>query len=75
VTVDAGLLLPAGGEWEREIRACAVHACELLARRIGVPPPSSAPQLRARRLTIVTERIKDDWWDEVCPIGCLHLKT
>ena len=37
-TVDAGRLLPAGGEWEREIRACAVHACELLARRAGVPP-------------------------------------
>ena len=36
--VDGGLLLPAGGEQEREIRACAVHACELLARRAGVPP-------------------------------------
>jgi hypothetical protein len=36
--VDAGRLLPAGGEQEREIRACAVHACELLARRAGVPP-------------------------------------
>jgi hypothetical protein len=23
---------------EREIRACAVHACELLARRLDVPP-------------------------------------
>jgi hypothetical protein len=23
---------------EREIRACAVHACELLAARAGVPP-------------------------------------
>jgi hypothetical protein len=36
--VDAGELLPAGSEREREIRACAVHACELLARRAGVPP-------------------------------------
>ncbi|MFP5364572.1 MAG: queuosine salvage family protein [Thermoleophilia bacterium] len=32
--IDAGLLLPSGRE-EREIRACAVHACELLARRVG----------------------------------------
>jgi Potential Queuosine, Q, salvage protein family len=37
-TVDVGHALPAGGDWEREIRACAVHACELLARRAGVPP-------------------------------------
>jgi hypothetical protein len=36
--IDAGHLLRAGGEQEREIRACAVHACELLARRAGVPP-------------------------------------
>jgi hypothetical protein len=36
--VDAGELLPAGSDQEREIRACAVHACELLARRAGVPP-------------------------------------
>src|SRR4051794_14785815 len=35
--VDAGLPLPAGGGMEREIRACAVHACELLAARWGVP--------------------------------------
>ena len=26
------------GEAEREIRACAVHACELIAERIGTPP-------------------------------------
>ncbi|MEA2301616.1 MAG: hypothetical protein QOE44_2151, partial [Solirubrobacteraceae bacterium] len=26
------------GTQEREIRACAVHACELLARRVGVAP-------------------------------------
>jgi len=36
--VDAGLLLPRGSPIEREIRACAVHACELLAGRLGVPP-------------------------------------
>jgi hypothetical protein len=36
--VDAGIELPVGGEMECEIRACAVHACELLARRLGVPP-------------------------------------
>ena len=35
--VDAGLPLPAGGGMEREIRACAVQACELLAARWGVP--------------------------------------
>jgi len=31
-----GLLAP--GEEEREIRACAVHACELIAARLGIPP-------------------------------------
>jgi putative queuosine salvage protein len=35
--IDRGELLEAGGE-EREIRACAVHACELIAARLGVPP-------------------------------------
>ena len=35
--VDAGCELPAGGEFERELRGCAVHACELLATRLGVP--------------------------------------
>jgi hypothetical protein len=35
--IDSGLQLPAGRE-EREIRACALHACELLAQRTGVPP-------------------------------------
>jgi hypothetical protein len=35
--IDAGELLPAGGA-EREIRACAVHACELISARTGVPP-------------------------------------
>ncbi|MFI5004854.1 MAG: queuosine salvage family protein [Solirubrobacterales bacterium] len=34
--IDAGELLPAGGA-EREIRACAVHACELISTRTGVP--------------------------------------
>jgi Potential Queuosine, Q, salvage protein family len=35
--IDAGELLPPGRE-EREIRGCAVHACELIARRLGVAP-------------------------------------
>jgi hypothetical protein len=35
--IDAGELLPPGRE-EREIRACAVHACEHLAKRLQVPP-------------------------------------
>ena len=35
--IDAGELLPPG-EKEREIRACAVHACELIAETTGVPP-------------------------------------
>jgi hypothetical protein len=35
--IDAGELLPAGAE-EREIRGCAVHACELIAAELGVPP-------------------------------------
>ncbi len=34
--IDAGHLLPMDRR-EREIRACAVHACELLARRDGIP--------------------------------------
>jgi hypothetical protein len=33
--IDAGELLPAG-EQEREIRACALHACEQIAARTGV---------------------------------------
>jgi hypothetical protein len=36
--IERGEELPAGGEHEREIRACAVHACETLARRLGVAP-------------------------------------
>ena len=35
--VNAERLLPFGGP-EREIRACAVHACELISERLGVPP-------------------------------------
>lgn len=35
--IDAGRQLRLGPQ-EREIRACAVHACELLAQRSGVPP-------------------------------------
>jgi hypothetical protein len=35
--IDAGRLLRMGSQ-EREIRACAVHACEEIARRLGVPP-------------------------------------
>ncbi|HEY5197532.1 MAG TPA: queuosine salvage family protein [Solirubrobacteraceae bacterium] len=34
--IDAGVPLPVGQD-EREIRACAVHACELLAASLGVP--------------------------------------
>jgi len=54
--IDSGGLLPAGRE-EREIRAAAVHACELLARRTGVPPRvldvwlwnrGQAPEYKAR---------------------------
>jgi hypothetical protein len=35
--IDAGELLAPGAE-EREIRACALHACELIAARQGIPP-------------------------------------
>jgi hypothetical protein len=35
--IDAGHLLPPGAE-ETEIRACALHACELIAREAEVPP-------------------------------------
>jgi hypothetical protein len=34
--IDAGFRLPMGRA-EREIRACAVYACELIAQRTGVP--------------------------------------
>jgi hypothetical protein len=35
--IDSGELLEPGDE-EREIRACAVHACELIAAELHVPP-------------------------------------
>jgi hypothetical protein len=35
--IDAERLLPPGRE-EQEIRACALHACEQLAERTGIPP-------------------------------------
>jgi hypothetical protein len=35
--IDSGVPLPLGGA-EREIRACAVHACELIAQRSGRAP-------------------------------------
>ena len=35
--VDSGALLEPGKQ-ETEIRACAVHACELIADRLGIPP-------------------------------------
>ena len=34
--IDSGALLPPGEE-EREIRGCAVHACELIATSVGMP--------------------------------------
>jgi len=54
--IDAEHLLPTGRA-EREIRACALHACELLAARLGVPARvldmwlwnrGQAPELKAR---------------------------
>lgn len=36
--IDDGELLEPGSREEVEIRACAVHACELIAPRLGVPP-------------------------------------
>jgi hypothetical protein len=36
--IDRGELLEPGGAQERELRACAVHACEGLAARLGVAP-------------------------------------
>ena len=35
--IDREQLIPPGDE-EREIRACALHACEKIAARLGVPP-------------------------------------
>jgi hypothetical protein len=36
--IDGGELLEPGSREEVEIRACAVHACEQIAERMGVPP-------------------------------------
>lgn len=36
--VDAGRELPHGSRMEVELRACALHACERIAERAGVPP-------------------------------------
>jgi hypothetical protein len=55
--IDAGELIDAGSREETEIRACAVHACELIAPRLGVPPRTldgwlwnrgQAPRYKAR---------------------------
>ena len=40
--IDAGELLPPGGP-EREIRACAVHACELISARTRRPAAGARP--------------------------------
>ncbi|HEX4838186.1 MAG TPA: queuosine salvage family protein [Solirubrobacteraceae bacterium] len=54
--IDRGVRLQIGGA-EREIRACAVHACELIAQRTGVPARTidtwlwtrgQAPEYKAR---------------------------
>ena len=54
--IDSEQLLDPG-EQEREIRACAVHACEQIAARLGVPPRTldmwlwnrgQAPRYKAR---------------------------
>jgi hypothetical protein len=36
--IDRGELLEPGSAEERELRACAVHACEGLAAQLGIPP-------------------------------------
>jgi hypothetical protein len=36
--IDRGELIEAGSEQEREIRGCAVHACELIAQRLRIAP-------------------------------------
>ena len=54
--IDSGAILALGGA-EREIRACALHACELISRRTGIAPRSldawlwnrgQAPEYKAR---------------------------
>jgi hypothetical protein len=55
--IDGGTLLAAGSREEVEIRACAVHACEAIAARLGVEPRTldgwlwnrgQAPRYKAR---------------------------
>ena len=36
--IDGGEELAAGSEMETELRACAVHACELISARTGLAP-------------------------------------
>jgi len=50
--LDAGELLRHGEPMEVEIRACAVHACEGLAERAGVPPRTLDNWLWHRGLTL-----------------------
>jgi Queuosine salvage protein len=50
--VDEGRELPAGSRYEREIRACGVHSCELLARRLEVAPATLDNWLWNRGQTI-----------------------
>jgi putative queuosine salvage protein len=49
---DVGPDLEYGSREEREIRACAVHACELIAREVGVPPRTLDNWLWNRGLTL-----------------------
>ncbi len=50
--VDAGTPLEPGSQEETELRACAVHACELLAARAGVAPRTLDNWLWNRGLTL-----------------------
>jgi hypothetical protein len=50
--LDTGELLDHGEPMEVEIRACAVHACEQLAERAGVPPRTLDNWLWHRGLTL-----------------------
>ncbi|HEY6761831.1 MAG TPA: queuosine salvage family protein [Baekduia sp.] len=49
--IDAGEALTPGEPAEQELRACAVHACEQLAARAGVPPRTLDNWLWNRALT------------------------
>jgi hypothetical protein len=59
--VDAGILLEPGSAMEVEIRACAVHACELIARDRGVAPRT------------LDNRLWNRGEDEASPRGRPHL--